>query len=221
VHTNPSPRILDVTLPFSPDLPVWPGDPAIAFAPLSRIGAGGSCNTTQIVCPTHCGTHVDPPRHFIEDGAALSEVPLERWVGPCQVVRIPDEVSRIEPSDLDAAGIAPGTTRLLLKTNNSARWDTWPHSFQTGYTALTPAAARWVVDQGIELIGIDYFSFELYDDAENATHKTILGAGLVAIEGLDLRLVEAGAYDLICLPLKIENGDGAPARVILLSHDDR
>lgn len=213
--------IIDVTLPFSPDVPVWPGDPRIELRPLARIAEGAPCNTTQIVCPTHCGTHVDPPRHFVEHGQDLDQVPLERWIGPCQVVRIPDEVRRVEPEHLSAAGISPDTTRLLLKTGNSRRWDTWPHTFQTDYTALTPSAADWVVDRGIQLIGIDYFSFELYDDAENRTHRTILGAGIVAIEALDLRAVDPGFYDLICLPLRVAQGDGAPARVVLIQRDDR
>jgi arylformamidase len=215
-----STRIIDVTLPISPALPVWPGDPAIDIQPLLRIADGGGCNTTRIAFPTHCGTHVDPPKHFFDNGPTLSDLPLDRWVGPCQVVRIPDEVVRIEPTHLQAAGIDRATTRLLLKTGNSTRWDTRPHAFQSGYAALTRDAARWVVERGIALIGIDYLSFELDDDADHLTHKIILGAGVVAIEALDLRAVEPGFYDLVCLPLKLEGGDGAPARVILLSGDD-
>lgn len=217
---TPTTRIIDITVPFSADLPVWPGDPAIELRPIERIAAGASSNVTQIVCPTHCGTHVDPPWHFIDHGARLDDVPLERWVGPCQVVEFPPGSGVIDGGLLDAAGIAPETTRLLIKTSNSAKWSVSPLAFETDYVALDADGARWVVERGLQLIGIDYFSFETYADAENAVHRAILGAGIVAIEALDLRVVSPGFYDLVCLPLKIAGGDGAPARVILLDHDD-
>lgn len=214
------PRIFDITIPFSAAVPVWPGDPAIELRPLARTANGDVCNTTQIVCPTHCGTHVDPPWHFIDNGAKLDEIPLDRWVGSCQVVQIPDSVTRIEPRDLESAGISESTTRVLLKTSNSRKWLSKPLVFETDYVALTPAAARWVVDRGLKLIGIDYFSFELYDDAENRTHRTLLGNDVIAIEALNLSEIEPGYYQLVCLPLKIAGGDGAPARVILISNAD-
>lgn len=216
---TPNRKIYDVTIPFSVEVPVWPGDPAIELRPLDRISAGASSNVTQIVCPTHCGTHVDPPLHFHDGAAALDAIPLERWVGPCQVVHLPDNVARIEPDHLEAAGIAPETTRLIFRTSNSAKWRERPLVFDTRYVALSPQAATWVVDHGIKLIGIDYLSIECWDDAENATHKTMLGNDVVAIEGLDLSEVPAGFYELVCLPLKIAGGDGAPARVILLGDD--
>jgi arylformamidase len=212
-------KIHDITISFSADVPVWPGDPPIEMRPLARIAEGATANVTQIVCPSHCGTHVDPPWHFVDDGPRLDGLPIERWVGPCQVIRIPDEVDRIEPADLEAASIAPDTNRLLFKTRNSARWSRSPLTFETDYVALTPDAARWVIARGIKLIGIDALSFELFDDIENVTHRTLLGNDVVAIEGLDLSAVEPGFYDLVCLPLKLRDGDGAPARVILLEHD--
>src|SRR4051794_6653015 len=159
----PERRIHDVTLPFSENLPVWPGDGPIELEPQMRVAKGDPCNATRISCPAHCGTHVDAPWHFADDGARLDQLPIERWVGDCQVVRIPDSVTRIEPQELDAAGVAPGTTRLLLKTSNSARWRPGKLEFETDYVALTPAGAKWVIERGIQLIGIDYFSFELWD----------------------------------------------------------
>jgi arylformamidase len=213
-------KIHDVTVSFSPEVPVWPGDPEIELRPLSRTANGAAGNTTQIICPTHCGTHVDPPWHFIDDGADLDGVPIERWVGPCQVIELPAGITVIDPKDLETAGIAVQTTRLLMKTTNSAKWKTRPLTFETDYVALSPAGARWIIDRGLNLIGIDYLSFETYTDAENAVHRTILGHGIVAIEGLDLSAVSPGFYDLVCLPLKIRHGDGAPARVILLDYGD-
>jgi arylformamidase len=210
--------IHDITVSLSPGLPVWPGDPAIEFRPLSRTANGDSANTTQIICPTHCGTHVDPPWHFIDDRADLDAVPIERWVGPCQVVELPAGIDVIDPADLEAVGIARETTRLLLKTTNSAKWKARPLVFETDYVALSPAGAHWIVERGLELIGIDYLSFETYTDTESEVHRTILGHGIVAIEGLDLSNVAPGFYELVCLPLKVAHGDGAPARVILLDY---
>lgn len=207
-------KLFDVTMPFSADFPVWPGDPAVELRPLQRIEAGDSANVTQIICPTHCGTHVDPPRHFIVGGPTMSGLPIERWVGPCQVVEIDASIFRIEPKHLTNAGFKPGVERLLLKTSNSAKWDHTPLAFETDYAALTIGAARWLVEQGVKLVGIDYLSIELFD-GDGETHRTLLGNGVLVIEGLDLREIEPGAYLLICLPLKIENGDGAPARVVL------
>ncbi|MCC6790588.1 MAG: cyclase family protein [Thermomicrobiales bacterium] len=174
---------------------------------------------TRISIPSHCGTHVDPPRHYIDGGAAMDQIPLERWIGPCQVIEIERSVDRIEPAHLESAGIAEGTNRLLFKTRNSAHWSREPITFATDYVALSKAAARWIVQRGVALIGIDALSFEPFDDEEGAVHRIILGNGILAIEGLDLREVGPGHYDLICLPLKLEDGDGAPARVILL-HDE-
>src|SRR5215204_4164283 len=133
MRINATTRIYDVTLPFSPELPVWPGDPPIEFTPVNRTAAGSTFNSSRIACPTHCGTHVDPPWHAAHDGATLSDIPIERWVGPCQVVRIEDSVDRIEPEHLDAAGIGSETvrSRLLLRTRNSAHWGFRPLTFAT------------------------------------------------------------------------------------------
>jgi arylformamidase len=217
---TPATKIYDITIPFSADLPVWPGDPAIEIRPLSRIVNGNDCNTSQIVCPTHCGTHVDPSWHFIDDGSKLDQVPIERWVGPCQVVRIPNEVATIEPADLESAEIDAQTTRILFKTSNSTRWKSIPLTFETDFVALSFDATKWLIAHGIKLVGIDYLSFESYHSEGSVVHRTLLGNDVLAIEGLDLSEVEPGFYQLVCLPLKLKNGDGAPARVVLMSYDE-
>lgn len=216
---GPTTRIFDISLAVASDFPVWPGDAPIELTPLSRMASGDSCNVTRISMPTHCVTHVDPPLHYLADGAAIDQIPLERWVGPCQVVSIDPHVDRIEPEHLSAAGIDPSTTRLLLKTRNSRHWRGRPITFDTAYVALSRDAARWLIDAGLKLIGIDALSFEPFDDEEGVVHRLILGNDILAIEGLDLGKIEPGFYDLVCLPLKLRDGDGAPARVILLRDD--
>ncbi len=210
-------QIIDITVPFSDRLPVWPGDPAIELRPLERIATGASSNVTQIVCPTHCGTHVDPPWHFVDDGPRIDAVSLDRWIGPCQVIEFGPDINRIEPLDLARAGVADDTTRLLIKSTNSAKWHDGKLAFETDFVALSPAAARWVVDRGLKLVGIDYLSIECWDDAANATHRTLLGNDVLVIEGLNLTAVTPGHYTLLCMPLRIRDGDGAPARVALMA----
>ncbi len=214
--TTPGSEIFDVTVPFSSDLPVWPGDPAVSVEPARRIAAGGNCNVSEIRCSSHVGTHVDPPWHFDDQGARLNEVPIERWIGPCLVVAMPDDVRRIEPAQLERAAIPHGTERLLFRTSNARLWRPGKLAFDESYVALTPAAARWVVEHGIRLVGIDYLSIEVFDDVDHATHRILLSHGVLIVEGLDLTDVAPGPYQLICLPLKLAAGDGAPARVLLV-----
>ena len=217
MHLIPEVTIFDITIPFSADLPVWPGDPAIELRPLSRTARGDPGNTTQIICPTHSGTHVDPGWHFIDDGLRLDQIPIERWVGPCQVVEVPDSIATIEPADLEAAKIDPATTRVLFKTSNSNKWHTGSLELETDYVALSLKASSWLITHGIKLVGVDYLSFESFT-SDGAVHRMLLGNDVIAIEGLDLSEVEPGFCQLVCLPLKIKDGDGAPARVILMSY---
>jgi arylformamidase len=210
-------RLIDVTMPLSPALPVWPGDPAFEVGPVARIVAGDVCNVSRLTMSSHAGTHVDAPRHFSEARATIDEIPLSRLIGRCVVTRIADAVRRIEPDHLETANIPVGTTRLLLRTANAARWRMADGADVTAGVVLSPAAARWVVARGIALIGIDGLSIEAADDVANETHRTLLGAGVLIVEGLDLSAVEPGPYGLVCLPLRLAGGDGAPVRVVLVA----
>jgi arylformamidase len=206
----------DITLPLSDDHCVWPGDPRVEIRPDGRISAGDSVNTSLISMETHTGTHVDTPWHVDDDGQKLGEIAPDRWCGECYVAEFPAGVVRIEPHHLETAAIPPGTTRLLLKTANSRLWDRpRPWVFEKSYVALSPEAASWMVPRGIELVGIDYLSIEAYEEPGNLTHHILLSNRVLILEGLDLRQVNAGSYLLTCLPMRIERGDGAPARAIL------
>lgn len=208
-------EVYDVTVPIIPGMPVWPGDPPVEVAAVMRTADGDGANISRLNISSHTGTHVDPPWHYIDDGQRLLDIPIERWIGPCHVAEIPAGVAKIEPEHLDDAAIPADTTRLLLKTTNSRLWETVVAPFDTSFVALSPAAARWVVGRGIQLVGIDYLGIEPYD-GDGETHVTLLSHGVLVIEGLDLRAISAGRYTLICLPLKLDPGDGAPARVLLV-----
>jgi len=203
-------RIHDITMPLSGELPVYPGDCGVTIAPWSRIALGDEANVSQLSLCSHSGTHLDPPRHFNDQGLTADEIPLELLMGKALVVEIPDRQA-IGPSELAALPLA-GVERLLLKTGNSRLWDR--KAFSKDYAALSPEGARFLLEAGVKLVGIDYLSIESFD-GDGSVHRTLLDNGVLILEGLNLAEVEPGEYELICLPLKVKGGDGAPVRAIL------
>ncbi len=196
-------------------IPVWPGDPPIILERFQDMARGDQGNASRLSCSAHVGTHVDAPIHFVANGAAVENLPLDILIGPCWVAELRG-VRRIELGHLKQLVIPHGTTRLLLKTDNSYLWSQPDHVFNPDFAALTPGAACWIVEQGVRLIGVDYLSVQLFDDLEPQTHRVLLGVGVVVVEGLDLSGVAPGEYRLVCLPMKLVGSDGAPARVVLL-----
>jgi arylformamidase len=178
---------------------------------------GAPPNVSLLSLSDHTGTHVDPPIHFIEGGATAEQLPIDALVGPCIVLGY-DGAENVTGEWLERAGVPRDTTRLLFKTRNSERWRDPTHHFTRDIVAVSASAARWCVDRGMRLVGVDYLTIEPQgpEKAGYPTHHTLLGAGVVIVEGLDLRGVSPGAYDLLCAPLKIAGGDGAPARVFLI-----
>jgi arylformamidase len=199
----------DVTVTLRPGMPTWDGEPGPVCRPIKQIGVDGeSAQVSLLTLGTHLGTHVDAPAHFIPNGATVEALPLAALAGPCRVIDAGDGPT-IEPADLEP--VARGTRRLLLKTSSGSFWD--QPAFRRDFVALSPAAAAWLVAWGILLVGIDYLSIDPYD--ADAAHRILLGAGVVVLEGLDLRAVPPGEYDLAALPIKVAGADGAPARVVL------
>jgi arylformamidase len=193
----------------------WPGDPAVELDPAKRRAKGDSSNVSELRLGTHTGTHVDPPFHFIDGAHTADQLDLDVLVGPAFVADFRDSGPTINPDDLEAAKIPDGTERLLFRTPNSALWAEQPVRFPDSYTALTPEGARWCVDRQLRLVGTDFLSIEQKGTPGHPTHVTLLQAGIVILEGLDLSGVEPGGYELTVLPLKVVGGDGAPARAIL------
>lgn len=207
--------IYDISVPISPSLPTWPGDHSpVQIEPVARIAQGGRANVSRITLGTHTGTHVDPPIHFIANGKAVDQLDLEVLIGPALVTDMRGR-SAITVADLEAA-VPPGVERLLFKTDNSRLW-AMEGGFTPDYVALTAQAAHWLVVRGLRLVGTDHLSVQRYGDPHPGAHNTLLGAGVVIVEGLNLLNVQPGLYQLICLPLKIAQGDGAPARAVLVS----
>lgn len=209
------PRIFDITLPYAPEYPAWPGEPKPVVERMRSLAAGDSANVTRLAAGMHFGTHVDAPVHFIAGAGGVETLPLDALIGPAVVVDV-GEAKVITPAVLESAALPAGTARVLFRSTNSRLWADPGHAFRQDYVALTPAAARWLVDRGIRLVGVDYLSVEPYGEPGHATHHVLLAAGVVIVEGLDLRAVSPGIYQLVCLPLKLVGSDGAPARVVLI-----
>jgi arylformamidase len=210
-----SPDIVDITVPLQSDMPVWPGCTGVRVTPIMRLEKGDSANISQLECNLHTGTHVDAPKHFLQSGTSVEQLPLDVLVGPSFVAHLPEALD-ITPGDLADLNLPPGIRRLLLRTRNSELWAAETAEFREDYAALTPEAAQWIVDQKIRLIGMDYLSVQRFADS-SITHEILLGAGTVVLEGLNLSNVQPGFYELVCLPLKLLDAEAAPARAILRS----
>jgi arylformamidase len=191
---------LDISVSVKTGMVHWPSDPPVKITK-SSLSMG-----------LHTGTHLDAPLHFIKTGKGIDKIPLEVLVGTARVIEIKD-ARLINPQELKKQHIRSGD-RLLFKTRNSATL--WKRTaFSKDYVHMTSDSARYCAAQGVKLIGIDYLSVGGYHDDGDETHRVLLKAGILIIEGLDLSKVKAGTYEYICLPLKILNADGAPARVLI------
>jgi arylformamidase len=178
------------------------------------IKNGDNANVSQICMGVHTGTHVDSPNHFIEGTKKIIDLELNTLLGRCRVMELADDVMAIKPEHLE--GIE-NTERILFKTRNSEFWTDFDQGFRKDFTYITPEAARVLVEKDIKLVGIDYLSVEAFDAESPETHITLLEKEIIILEGLDLREVSDGEYELICLPLKIAGGagDGSPSRTVL------
>jgi arylformamidase len=201
-------KIHDVSVNIYNGMPVFPGDPPPDIKRVLSMPAN-PFNVSLMCTGTHIGTHVDPPIHFIEGGYTVDKIPLDHLYGPCEVVDLTQVKEAVTGRDLESVK----ADIVLLKTRNSGMWDS--SEFHTDYVYLDESAARWAVARKLKTIGIDYLSVGQFGDGVEV-HKILLGAGITAIEGLDLIKIKPGRYTLACLPLKIKDGDGAPARAFLI-----
>lgn len=204
-------RFLDVSVPLAAGIPAYPGNPEFELQPVKRIADGGSSNVSRVVMGTHTATHVDAPSHFFDGSVTADELALDLLIGRAHVVDMPRR-GGITADDLARAGLREDL-RVLLKTPNSALWNGTP--FKQDYTYLAEDGARYLVGQGVKVVGIDYLSIEQFKKAGAPAHRTLLAQGVIIIEGLNLSEAEPGMYEMYCLPLRIAGADGAPARVVL------
>jgi arylformamidase len=206
-------RIYDISLPIEVGLPTWPTSEGYRLRAAMNLDRGDAANVTVLEMDVHTGTHVESGLHFLADGAPIESLTLDQLVGPAVVVEI--EGPAVSAADLDGAGIPAEARRLLVKTANSARWAAGWGDFDPVYVSLTQDAARWIVERGIRLVGIDHLSIQQYDD-DGETHRILMRAGVAILEGLNLAAVPVGEYTLVAAPIRLVGIEAAPARALLL-----
>jgi arylformamidase len=204
-------KLIDVTVPIDPALPVYPGNTPFGLEAIKRVANGDSSNVSTLHMSVHAGTHVDAPRHFFDNGGGADTLSLEMLCGRARVIELTTRRA-VTAADLSSFDFREDI-RVLLKTHNSRLWGT--PEFHTDFVGVAESGARFLVDRGVKLVGIDYLSIEPFKTPGAPTHHVLLGAGAIVIEGLNLRDVEPGTYEMFCLPLPIVGSDGAPARVVL------
>ncbi len=205
-------KFIDISMTLSPDIPVYPGDPALQITDILNIDRGDIVNLSAVSMGVHTGTHIDSPKHFYKDGMTIEEIPLEYLIGPVKVFEIENKAV-IEVEDLKEFNIEKND-RILLKTINSSLLQY--RDFATDFTYLSPEAARYLAQIGIRTLGFDYLSIDKYNSKDFGAHYALLGQNIVIIEGLNLQEIEPGEYYLIVMPLKLKGGNGSPARAALV-----
>lgn len=204
-------KLIDVSVPLDRDLPTYPGNLPFSLEATKRIANGASSNLSALHLSAHTGTHVDAPRHFFDEAPGAETLSLEMLCGRARVVELTTRRG-ITADDLASFDFSEDV-RLLIKTHNSRLWGS--STFHEDFIGVTEPAARLLVDRGVKVLGVDYLSVEEFRKPGAPAHHALLGAGTIVIEGLNLRDVEPGVYEMFCLPLPIVGSDGAPARVVL------
>jgi arylformamidase len=204
-------KLIDVSVPLDARLPTYPHNTPFTLEPIKRLARGDSSNVSTLHLSAHTGTHVDAPRHFFDDGPGTEALPLELLIGRARVIDVSSRAG-IAAEDLAAHDLSDDI-RVLIKTQNSRLWGS--PEFHEDYVGVLESGAKHLVEHGIKVVGVDYLSVEKFHNPGAPAHHTLLGAGTIVIEGLDLRGVDAGIYEMFCLPLRVVGSDGAPARVVL------
>jgi arylformamidase len=204
-------KLIDVTVPLDANLPTYPGNTPYSLEAVKRIARGDSSNVSTLHMSAHCGTHIDAPFHFFDTGSGAEGLALEMLVGRARVLEITSRKG-VGAEDLAAANLSEDI-RVLIKTSNSRLWGS--PEFHQDFVGVSEAGAKYLVEHGIKVVGVDYLSVEQFKNPGAPAHHVLLGAGIIVIEGLNLRDVDPGVYEMFCLPLRVVGSDGAPARVVL------
>ena len=204
-------KFIDVSVPLDANLPTYPGNTPYSLEAIKRIADGGSSNVSTLHLGAHTGTHVDAPRHFFDEAPGVEGLPLDLLCGRARVVELTTR-GGITAKDFAALNLVEDV-RLLMKTRNSTFWGS--PTFHTDFIGVTESGARYLLEHGIKVVGVDYLSVEEFKAPGAPAHHVLLGGGTIVIEGLNLRDVDAGVYEMFCLPLLAVGADGAPARVVL------
>lgn len=201
--------LYDLSPTVRPGTPVWPGDTPYQARFTWAIAEGASVNVSAITTTPHIGSHADAPLHTETRGEGIADQPLDRYLGPCRVIRVP-AVPLIEPRHVDGVDLA-SPRRLLFRSDSVRDWKSFPERF----TALSPELAGLLAERGVLLVGLDTPSVDPFDSKALAAHHALAHGGVAILEGLVLDGVPEGVYELIALPLKLAGLDASPVRAVL------
>jgi arylformamidase len=202
----------DISVPIRTGMATFDGDPEVRLERVVSMADGAVCNVSRLTFGVHSGTHVDAPVHFIDGGAGIERIAPSILIGTCQVVDLQGHRGPIDGTAVESLTLPEGTMRVLLKTPNSALWN--DQGFRSDFSGVTADGASALIDRGVRLVGADYLSIAPFGNP-TPTHRLLLEAGVVIVEGLDLRKIEPGTWELVCLPLLIPGSDGGPARALV------
>ena len=203
----------DITIPLRPGMPTWPDDPELKSEKVVCLAHGDICTVSKLTIGTHTGTHMDGYNHFVKDAPGVDAIPLDHLIGPARVIETQDP-HQITAEEITAADPQPGD-RLLFKTQNSRDRLLEKSTFQEDFVHLSESAARLLGETGVSLVGVDYLSVGGFEGNVEPVHHALLGNRIAVVEGLNLADVAPGEVDLICLPIRLENGDGGLARALV------
>ena len=200
----------DISLKLSSETVRWVNSPPFELAERRRMSRGEPNNSSAVNMSVHSGTHIDAPFHFVDQGATIDQLPLERFIGPALVYAV--DVERYITKEHVAGIPLDGPTRVLFKTRNSRLLH--QREYYADFAAFSVEAAQALVERGVELVGLDYLSVA-HADEQVPVHRAFLDHGVVLLEGIDLSEVEPGLYELMCFPIQLGDSDGAPCRAVL------
>lgn len=211
-------KIFDISVPIKNTMAVWPGDPKVKNIEVSSISNGGEANVTSIQMSAHTGTHIDAPRHFVDNGRTIDQLDLRLLIGDVLLLEIDDLVKLIDEKVLAGQRIKNWPTRVLFKTANSSAKLLHKEEFVQDFVAFSVDASQFLINHGVKLVGIDYLSIAPFENGDE-THTILLSNEIIVLEGLDLSKIDPGYYQMVALPINLFGADGAPARVVLIQSD--
>lgn len=215
-------KIYDISLPISPSLPLWPGDPCVQLRQVSAISSGATANVSWIGMGVHTGTHIDAPKHFIDSGLTIEQIPLEKMIGKALLLEIDSTEGVISERVLEShpkRALLEKATKVLFRTRNSNFWAEGITDFRQDHIGIDTSGARFLSKLKLDLVGIDYLSVAPFAETR-PPHLALLSENIIILEGIDLSQVPQGEYDLYCLPLLIPGCEGSPSRAILIDTND-
>ena len=209
-------KIHDISMDIEPDMLYWWQGKKPEMRSVMRLADGAPSEVTRWLIGSHTGTHIDAPRHFLEDGATVEKLPLEIFIGPVRVVDATTENDEAITAKTVEHARLNGATRVLFKTSNSDKRLS-KKEYDFSFVGIRADGAQALVDAGVRIVGIDYVTIEARDQTDEwPTHHILCGNGVVILEGADLRNISDGTYFMCCLPIRLKGSEGAPTRTVLI-----